>query len=410
MVEELKFDGIRDAQSPIFSKDGKKIYFVGNERGYYDVFQYDRFSGHIKNLTQDEFHDRNPRLSPDGKELLYSSRREGFYKIYTVVIDTLEKTQLTSGLGNDIQASFSQDMNSIYFSSDRFDDIYNIYELELDTGLKKQYTNILTGAFSPQERVFFDHKEGEERRQLIFTAYYQGRYRVYRMDKPEQREEVYDVARDNYANVKHFRLDNNIKLNPDRHKPYKISKNFSFSGADVTAGVTDDGRFQSNTAIQFSDTLGNHVLDINTYTISSYENYYVGYLNQANRLQWGAVANSTQSFFLYATVTPSGDALNIDRTRTYKRNELAGFVRYPFNFYTRIDAGLGLTDRDQFTYEPSAIQPFSYNLLPDRFHRTVRLPLVFSRFGSVQELWPAAGHALRFALQLHSRPGPDVQY
>ena len=345
MTENLVFSDIRDAQSPVFSKDGKKLFFVGNSKGVYDIFSYDRESKNVVNLTQDEFHNRNPRVSPDGNEVLYSSRRDGFYKIFTINLASGAKQQLTSGLGNDIQATYSTDMKSIYFSSDRFDDIYNIYELELDSGLKKQYTDILTGAFSPQERVFFDHKEGLEKRQLVFTAYYQGRFRIYRMDKPEEREEIYDVAKDNFSNVKNYKMTANIELDPERFKPYKIAGNFSLSGANVNVGATDDGRFISNSAISLSDTLGNHVLDVSTYNISGRDSYYAAYLNRSNRWQWGGIFSSEQDFF----VSPF-DPQRTRQTRTYKSNQLVGIVRYPISLYSRFDVGLGVSDQDSFRY------------------------------------------------------------
>lgn len=339
LSDEIRFDDIRDAQSPIFSKDSAFLYFVGNSDGRYDIFQYDRQSKEVVNITKDAYHDRNPRLSPDGKEILYSSSRDGFYKIFTVNLATGEKTQLTSGLGNDIQATYSQDMKSIYFSSDRFDDIYNIYQLDLETGIKKQYTDILTGAFSPQERTFYDHKEGREARQLVFTAYYQGRYRVYRMDKPEAREVEYEVSQDNYANVKQYKMDAGLKLDPERYQEYKIFDNFNVSGVNVAVGATDDGRILSNSSLEMSDTLGNHVFDVQTYTVSSRENYFVNYLNRKNRWQWGGYFWSRNDYII--------NPYDFQRSeRTVKYQDLAGYLRYPFSTFTRIDFNAGFTDRD----------------------------------------------------------------
>jgi len=343
IVDQVGFDDVRDAQAPCYSKDGRTLYFVGNQRGFFDVFSYNRDTGAVTNHTADQHLDRNPRLSPDGKEILYSSQRDGFYKVFSLDIASGEKTQLTSGLGNDIQANYNTDMSSIYFSSDRFDDIYNIYELELESGVKKQYTNVLTGAFSPQERIVFDHKEGEEKRQLVFTSYYQGRFRVYRMDRPEDREEFYDVARDNYANVKDYNMDADIEIDPDARMPYTLKGNFTVSNASVQAGATDDGRFISNTAVNFSDTLGNHDLLINTYTVSSFENYYLRYLNRSNRWYWGSSVGYYAQFF----VNPY-TAQRLEQT--YRVADTNAFAQYPFSTFTRVEGQVGVTDRDYYTY------------------------------------------------------------
>ena len=391
ILEAIEFDDIRDAQAPIFSKDSNKLYFAGNRNGYFDLFSYDRTTKEIRNLTEDEYHDRNPKLSPNGKEIVYSSRRDGFYKIFAHNIESGQSTQLTSGLGNDIQASYNSDMTGIYFSSDRYDDIYNIYELNLESGVKKQYTDIITGAFSPQERVVFDHKEGQEKRQLVFTAYYQGRYRVYRMDKPEEREEFYDVAQDNYANVKDFKMSTGLKLDPERFKDYGLKGNITISGADVTAGATDDGRFVSNSQISFSDTMNNHVFTFQSYTISSFDNYFLTYLNRKNRWQWGAAGSIQQQFFTEFVPTGGGGAIIDRRERRYKFNDVQGFLRYPLSLWSRFDFTLGLTDRDYFTYSETGrnIIPADYTepLAAVGFSRdTVRYSYYGPQHGSTLDL------------------------
>lgn len=355
ITDRVSFPDIRDATSPVFSDDGKSIFFSGNRNGYYDLFRFVRESGEVTNLTNDEHMDRNPRISPDGKELLYSSLRDGFFKIHSLELASGTKRQLTSGLGNDIQGTYSHDMKSIYFSSDRFDDIYNIYELELETGVKKQYTNVLTGAFAPQERIVFDHKEGVEKRAIVFTAFYQGRYRAYKMDKPEEREQFYDVASDNFSNVKDYDYNLNIKIDPDKVTDYTLRKNFTIAGADISAGLIDDGRVVSDTTVQFTDTVGNHNLVLSTYTISSYESYLLNYTNRKNRLNWGAAMQIEESFFLQYELTDPNNA-TIDRAeRRFKDNSVIGYLSYPFSTYSRFDFGGGLSDRDYVTLEERVI-------------------------------------------------------
>ncbi|MCB1049976.1 MAG: PD40 domain-containing protein [Acidobacteria bacterium] len=343
ITEDLSFDDIRSLESPAFGGNPNELYFTGNKNGAIDVFYYNRKAATVVNLTNDPQEDRNPRISPDGNELLYSSMRAGFMKIIAYNLEKREKTQLTSGLGNDIQANYSQDMKRIYFSSDRYDDIYNIYSLEIETGLMHQYTNLLTGAFSPQERILFDHKAGVETKQLVFSAFYEGRYRIYRMDKPSDREKVYSADQDNYENVKDHPMTANTKVEPESFGEYRPFKNFSVSGVDLTAGVTDDGRFLTNSSISFSDVLGNHNLDISAYSISSYESYYANYLNRTGRAQWGLTFDSQQYFFVDYYFQPGS---RIDRT--YKNMILAGYWRYPFSLFSRVDIGAGGVDYDSY--------------------------------------------------------------
>lgn len=350
LMEELRFDDVKEIQSPAFGADSDVLFFSGNQDGVYDLYEYSRSKETLRNLTSDPEEDRNPRISPDGKELVYSSNRDGFFKIFSLDLDTGKNTQLTSGLGNDIQPSYSQDMKSVYFSSDRFDDIYNIYGLDLETGRKAQYTNVLTGAFAPQERIVFDHREGEETKQLVFTSYYEGRFRIYRMDNPEERKEAYDVSEDNYQNVKEHVMTTNLTLDPEKFKPYKMTENFTVSGVDLTAGVTDDGRFLTNSRVSFGDVLGNHSVDVYAYSISSYESYYVNYLNRTRRLQWGTSFDAFQYFFVdYYNPVNYGQRLD----RVAKDLRLTGYMRYPFSLFSRVDFGVGATDQD--TYRPLAV-------------------------------------------------------
>lgn len=346
ITKEVKFDGIREAQSPVFSSDGKTIYFVGNAKGQFDVFSYDRESESINNLTNDAYHDRNPEVAPSGNELLYSSQRDGFYKIFALNLQNREQTQLTSGLGNDIQASYNADMKKIFFSSDRFDDIYNIFSLDLETGEKLRYTNILTGAFAPQERVTYDAKAGTEVKQLIFTSFYQGRYRVYRMDRPADVGQTYEISIDNFENVKDYEMSSNIKLEDARFQKYKPFKTFSISNIAVNVGATDDGRFITNSGLQLSDPLGNHLLDISAYSISDYESYFVQYLNQSDRLQWGTFFQAQQAF-----VVDRFDPRQERLERRYKTLDAGGLLRYPTSQFTRFDVGAGFQDAEYFNAE-----------------------------------------------------------
>ena len=83
---------------------------------------------------------------------------------------------------------------TIYFSSDRDEHkVYNIYALDLETGTIEQYTDVTGGCFSPVELG----ERGDEQ-QLLFTAYYQGAFSLYRMPlkEPEATIEAIDRARE----------------------------------------------------------------------------------------------------------------------------------------------------------------------------------------------------------------------
>ena len=166
------------------------------------------------------------------------------------------------------------------------------------------------------------------------------------MEKPENREEYYDVGKDNYSNVKEYDMSADIELDQRRYRKYKLKGNFSINGAQVSAGTTSSGQFLSNTAVSFADTVGNRVLDISAYTVSSYESYRVNYLDRSKRWQWGAYLDSTQSYILENRFLGNFS----DRgQRTFKYNELGGVLRFPFTLNARIDFMGGVTDQDRWS-------------------------------------------------------------
>jgi Tol biopolymer transport system component len=345
-IEDIHIPDIRDMQSPCFARDGRRVFFTANQNGKFDIFEYQRDTKKIRNLTGDDYFNKNPKVSPDGKELLYSSSRDGFFKIFSMDLSTGKKTQLTSGLGNDIQANYSQDMQNIYFSSDRYDDIYNIFSLNVHSGLMKQYTDVLTGAFAPQERVMFDHRESEETKQLVFTSYYEGRYRIYRMKDPDKRAADYSSSKDNYTQYRAKPEMLKFELTPENYTEYRPRKHFMVSNVGLTAGITDDGRFLSSGNLTFSDVLNIHNLQVDIRSISSYDSYYITYLNKRNRWQWG-VSGMYYQYFLVDFYHQPGSRFD----RIYKNASLNVFARYPFSTFTRVDFGLGFRDQDFYTLQ-----------------------------------------------------------
>ena len=64
--------------------DGKKIAFVSNRSGNYDIWMINVDGSRLENLTDNPAQDTSPAWLPGGKELAFVSTRDGGSDIYTI--------------------------------------------------------------------------------------------------------------------------------------------------------------------------------------------------------------------------------------------------------------------------------------------------------------------------------------
>jgi Tol biopolymer transport system component len=328
----LKLGDIAQNASPAFSPDGTKIAFEGNRDGVVDIFEIDVASGEVRNVTQDGFWDSNPWYSPDGESLLYNRRIGDHWKVFSVDRqDPTRKIQLTFGPSSDIQPSYSRDGQRIYFSSDRTPEgIYNIYSLDLTTGTLEQYTDVVGGCFAPTELA---ERDGE--RYVAFVSYYRGTFRLYRMPvmEPEQIVEAEDSVE--VAEAEPFQSALQLSVDENQKEPYKLRWNID--APLINVGVADDGTFLSNVAVQFSDLLGDHRVQLIGSSVAGFSNFQAIYFNLKKRYRWGGSFFDFRDFF----VTEFGSD-QIQRT-----TGVSAFIQYPFSRYYRIESSVGFTDSTQ---------------------------------------------------------------
>jgi len=333
----IRLPGIAQSSSPAFSPDGKRIAFEGNKGGIVDIFELDLATKSIRNLTQDDDYDGNPWYAADGLTLLYNRRIGESWKIFSVdLADPTRKTQLTFGSTLDIQPSYSRDGKTVFFASDRGGyGVFNIFALDLASGETRQYTDVVGGCFAPVEMA---PREGEP--YLVISAYFDGTFRLYRM--PLRQEESHAAAETSVAGAAEavpFEPPLKLKADTATAKPYKLR--WDLEAPSVTVGVTDDGTFLSNVALQFSDLLGDQRIAVQYYSVASFSNFVVTYLNVKNRTRWGTVLFDLRDYYL------STDGFNVDRRQSQRSTGAEFFVQYPFNRHYRLDAAISGVDTSQ---------------------------------------------------------------
>ncbi|HXV76302.1 MAG TPA: BamA/TamA family outer membrane protein [Candidatus Polarisedimenticolaceae bacterium] len=340
IVDQIAFDDIYQNASPAFSTDGRRIAFEGNRNGIVDIFEVDLDTREVRNLTQDDFFDANPWYGPDGKTLLYNRRIGEHWKVFSVDLeDSSKKTQLTFGPYSELQPSYSRDGNTIYYASDRGEyGVFNLFSLDLQTGDLRQYTDVVGGCFSPVEAG----QVGDETF-LVFTAYYRGMFRLYRMPLRAPEATIGMAQRlEEPTEAEPFEPDMRLRTDEDQKARYKLK--WDIEAPDVGVGVANDGTFLANAAISFSDLMGDHRVTLAIESVSSFQSYWAQYTNIKRRGNWGARVYDVRDFIVS----------QVDGSRLEQGSRATGadlFYEYPISRYYRLDFSVGVADTSYLTVE-----------------------------------------------------------
>ncbi len=104
------------AYTPRFSPDGARVaYSVWTEGGYRDIRLVDVSTGVFEQITHDRSLDLNPVFSPDGKTLYFASDRTGIYNIYALDLATRTLEQVTNARIGAVQPAISADGKTLAY-------------------------------------------------------------------------------------------------------------------------------------------------------------------------------------------------------------------------------------------------------------------------------------------------------
>ena len=115
---------------PVFSRDGKEIYYFINEAGSGSIKKVNLGDGTVSPVTDRNFLCEFPAISPDGKTLTYYSKRENKYNLYELNLSNSKETRLTSDQNFDFGPVYSSNGQSIYFYSNRAGSSFSLFRLE----------------------------------------------------------------------------------------------------------------------------------------------------------------------------------------------------------------------------------------------------------------------------------------
>jgi len=106
--------GLRGAtDTPVWSPDGRKIAYVSNRAGNYEIYVRDLQTGTEVNVTNSTASDRSPAWSPDSSQIAFDSDRYGRGNIYLVGADGSNLRVLYGSTATDTRPSWSPDGSKI---------------------------------------------------------------------------------------------------------------------------------------------------------------------------------------------------------------------------------------------------------------------------------------------------------
>jgi hypothetical protein len=154
-------DGWR-ALDPSVSPDGRRVVFTTNHRGTTYLMIADLVASpvrpgyhalaNVRRLVDGQRFDQafTPRWSPDNRHVAYGAWQHGGYRDVRIVnTQDLSVVDVTHDRAIDGDPAYSADGRWLYFHSDR-SGVSNIYAYEIETGVLKQVTNVINGAYQPE--------------------------------------------------------------------------------------------------------------------------------------------------------------------------------------------------------------------------------------------------------------------
>lgn len=105
--------------SPSWSPDGKKLAYVGYERGRSAIYVHTLASGDLRKVVSEKGINGAPAWSPDGSKMIVTLSFETNPDLYLVDLNGGGRTRLTDHYGIDTEATISPDGLQVAFTSDR---------------------------------------------------------------------------------------------------------------------------------------------------------------------------------------------------------------------------------------------------------------------------------------------------
>lgn len=356
---------------PTWAPDSKTIYFIsdrgdnlsrnlsidafklmGHNYEQVDLYSVNIDEKQITRLTDSWDKKQSPLVTQDGKKLLYISDKNGIYNIYTRDLETGDERPLTNSMNPILQMSISSDASKLTFSS-QFHGGYDIFIMSnpLQTDLEKdelEPTNFIAQKLSRMQAediiersdttLALEEEEADtaEEDTLAEPGVY-GDDIAIDFDSYVFGDHVTEPVSVDYTTSEAFAVSDNVDEDGNFiPKDYRI--NFSPDIVIANAGYSTFWGVQGSTLMAFSDMLGDHQLYFLTNLQMDLKNsdYGLTYFYLPSRADWGFQGFHTARFLLQTDRNNPFSSHSLYRYRTYGLNML---MSYPLDRFRRFDVG-----------------------------------------------------------------------
>jgi Tol biopolymer transport system component len=375
--------------SPSWAPDGRRLAFVGLSRaGYADLYVWDLEHDRLDRLTNDRYLEATPSWSPTRDEIVFASDRtpfgqEGSRNLYLIDIGERDLRPLTFGRWVDRDPDWSPDGTRVVFASDRGGTL-DLYVADRE-GAGYRATSFAAGAMHPRWHV----RGGED--EVVFTAYENLGYDIYRSDLPASAPTAFTLAVD--PTVPQWRWED-VLPDPSRFVQRPYAREFGLDFAGAALAFTEDGGRGEGAQIVFSDLLGDHLMYFQVNSQSDRTDLLSGftgvvsYVNLKRRLNWGVSAYRLRNHFVSLLGSgfdrPGGnEGLGIRDDFFEERFGGSGIVRYPISKFQRVEG--------EVTLERNDLTEFDDDDPSDNFLRDAWLSILSASWVVDNTLWGPTG-------------------
>ena len=382
---KLDYDNVT---SPDYDGSGERIIFSALKEGQTDLYIIELLTGEIERLTFDPFNDTHPSWHPTTGKIVYTSERGGKNRLVLIDLNYGTERVLTDGTYNTISPTWTPDGESILFCSDR-QSIYDVYKLEIvekasvgeDTVTETEtqpgqqtrntvdevslfteddrtelanrmwqveltrLTNMMTGCFNPSL--------SPDGKQLLFSAYQNGKYDVCTMQvskTTQEKVEVTDIAEP--SAILTAEEPENYRI---ARRKYSTKSSFALDAIFPNFTFGADGILRSTVQIVGSDMLGNHRIGVSVMNQSSYlaPDFIAQYGFLTHRTDIGAMVYNYHEYHILGGIQRRRGILQ-------RITGLGAYLNYPFDRYHRLDLNFSMYSQPfSFNYQTSqALDPY----------------------------------------------------
>jgi hypothetical protein len=357
--------------SPSWAPDDRRMVFVGLSRaGYADLYVWDVVTNRLDRLTNDRYLETSPRWSPTGEQIVFASDRtpfgpEGARNLYLMDVSDRRIKPLTFGRWVDRDPDWAPDGSRVVFASDRSGTL-DLYVIDRQ-GSGFRASSFAAGTMHPR----WVRLGGRD--QIVFSAFENQSYDIYRVDVPTDTPETIALSVD--PEVPGWKWED-VLPQAGEYVQREYEREFGLDFASGALAFAEDGSRGQGAQIFFSDLMGDHLIVAQVNAQQGRTNIFSGftgaltYVNLKKRLNWGVGGYRLRSFFtslLGAEFDRQGfgqEGIGVRNDFFEERWGATGLLSYPISKFQRVETEVSF-ERNNLTELPNDLDDIEDIFLRD---------------------------------------------